>query len=291
MDDSRLIERWLPIAAIGEESVRERRSMTALPPIYYLHVWWARRPLVASRAAILASLLPADTDRQKFLHILGIHGDPVEVRRRLDAAKRTGENLGTNPYGYRRAFTHVPDEQDRLWLLRALDARGDRKLVLDPTAGGGAIPLEASRIGLAVVANDLNPVAALLLNATIDWPEQYGSKLPDEFRRLAHEFVRRAKPKYVGVFPAERRGIRIEGYLWARTVTCPYCDGLVPLSPNWRLASDGTGVRLKPHLGGGPGTAGRVCSFEVVASAREQSEGTVTRGDGTCYCVARPRAR
>ena len=45
--DTRLIERWLPIAEIGEESVRERRSMTALPPTYYLHVWWARGPLVA----------------------------------------------------------------------------------------------------------------------------------------------------------------------------------------------------------------------------------------------------
>ena len=50
----RLIEEWLPIAALGEESARERRSMAALPPVYYLHVWWARHPLVASRAAILA---------------------------------------------------------------------------------------------------------------------------------------------------------------------------------------------------------------------------------------------
>lgn len=58
-DDPRLIERWLPIAALGEESVRERRSMTALPPTYYLHVWWARRPLVASRAAILGCPSPA----------------------------------------------------------------------------------------------------------------------------------------------------------------------------------------------------------------------------------------
>ena len=61
---TRLIERWFPIAALGEESVRERRSMTALPPTYYLHVWWARRPLVASRAAILASLLPEPPDRE-----------------------------------------------------------------------------------------------------------------------------------------------------------------------------------------------------------------------------------
>ena len=83
-------------------------------------------------------------------------------------------------------------------------------------------------------------------------------------------------------FPAERQGIRIEGYLWARTVSCPYCDGLVPLSPNWRLASDGSGVRLRPHLGAGPGTEGRVCSFEIVTSAQEQSAGTVARGDGTC---------
>ncbi len=64
MSDTRLIERWLPIGALGEESIRERRSMTALPPTYYLHVWWTRRPLVATRAAVLASLLPADADRE-----------------------------------------------------------------------------------------------------------------------------------------------------------------------------------------------------------------------------------
>lgn len=65
----RLIETCLQIAALGEESARERRSMTALPPTYYLHVWWARRPLVASRAAILASSLPADADHGKFTHL------------------------------------------------------------------------------------------------------------------------------------------------------------------------------------------------------------------------------
>ncbi|MGC8795129.1 MAG: DUF1156 domain-containing protein, partial [Bryobacteraceae bacterium] len=77
MADRRLIEEWLPIAALSEECIRERRSMTALPPTYYLHVWFARRPLVASRAAILGSLLPANADREKFLWTLGIHGDPL----------------------------------------------------------------------------------------------------------------------------------------------------------------------------------------------------------------------
>lgn len=86
----RLIETWLPIAALGIESLRERTPMTPFPAPNRLHVWWARRPLVASRAAILASLLPEHTDQGKFLHMLGIHGDPVRARRLMDGARRTG---------------------------------------------------------------------------------------------------------------------------------------------------------------------------------------------------------
>ena len=135
MPDTRLIERWLPIAELGEESVRERRSMTALPPIYYLHVWWARRPLVASRAAILASLLPADADRDKFKHILGIHGDPVGAKKRIQAAKKTGEDLGSNVYGYERAFKHYPSANEFEWLTDQLSRSSNGSMVvLDPTA-------------------------------------------------------------------------------------------------------------------------------------------------------------
>ena len=94
MTDRRLIEEWLPIGELSEESTRERRSMTALPPTYYLHVWWARRPLVASRAAVLASLLPEGADRKKFLHVLGIHGDPVAGRRRIEVATAQGRATG-----------------------------------------------------------------------------------------------------------------------------------------------------------------------------------------------------
>src|SRR6202140_4570516 len=100
MSDARLIERWLPIGALGEESARERRSMTSLPPTYYLHVWWARRPLVACRAAIMASLLPADSDRDRFLHMLGIHGDPISSRRKIDEAKRSGKRFEGEAYSY-----------------------------------------------------------------------------------------------------------------------------------------------------------------------------------------------
>jgi hypothetical protein len=96
--DTRLIERWLPIAEIGIESLRERTPMTPFPAPNRLHVWWARRPLVASRAAILASLLPADADHEKFRHILGIHGDPVKGKRDIAQARRTGVRV-EDPYG------------------------------------------------------------------------------------------------------------------------------------------------------------------------------------------------
>ena len=83
MSDTRLIERWLPIAEIGIESLRERTPMTPFPAPNRLHVWWARRPLVASRAAVLASLLPSDADHDKFKRILGIHGDPIAAKVRI----------------------------------------------------------------------------------------------------------------------------------------------------------------------------------------------------------------
>ena len=282
MPDTRLIERWLPIAEIGIESTRERTPMTPFPAPNRLHVWWARRPLVASRAAVLASLLPADADREKFLHVLGIHGDPVTTRRRLDAAKRTMENLGANPYGYKRAFSYTPTVDDRRWVEHITERALGTPTILDPTAGGGSIPIEIHRLGFPAVANDLNPVAALVLNATVKWPRVHGSLLRAQFDDVAREFIRRAEPKYQRVFPAEPEDIRIEGYLWARTVTCPYCDGLVPLAPNWRLASDGKGVRLLPDCTRGPGKPGRICAFEIVGSTEAQFPGTVARGDGHC---------
>ncbi len=278
--DVRLIERWLPIAALGEESVRERRSMTALPPTYYLHVWWARRPLVASRAAVLASLLPADVDREKFLHVLGIHGDPVEAKKRIAIATRKGERLGAAAYGYPRAFGYTPDSADRSWLAKSAMSGA---ALLDPTAGGGSVPFEGARLGIQILANDLNPVAALIERATLEWPIKHGYAVKTPVDEIGADFRTAIRERLAGVFPAESgEDARPDGYLWARTITCPYCAGLVPLSPNWRLAPGGTGVRLKPELASGPGSGGRTCSFEIVENAKEQSPGTVSRGDGAC---------
>jgi adenine-specific DNA methylase len=280
----RLIEEWLPIAELGEESMRERRSMTALPPIYYLHVWWARRPLVASRAAVLASLLPADVDRKIFLHMLGIHGDPVASRKRIDAAKRKGERFEGEAYTYKRAFTYKPSELEEFWLLEQLQKLGiEKPAVLDPTAGGGSIPFEALRLGCATFANDISPVAVLVQKATYEWPAKYGTAVLEEYKRLADEFVKRREERLAGYYPAEPEPDCIStNYLWARTIHCPYCAGKVPLSPNWKLAPDGTGVKVIPQCGTGPGDPHRHCTFEIVPSAKEHSEATVKGGDATC---------
>jgi len=280
----RLIEDWLPIAALGEESVRERRSMTALPPTYYLHVWWARRPLIASRAAVLASLLPSDADHEKFLHMLGIHGDPVAAKRRIEQATRDGIRLGADAYGYTRAFSYLPSREELEWLhsQSALIGLVDAG-ILDPTAGGGSIPFEAARLGLRTMGNDLNPVAALIERATIEFPLHYGLAVKSELLRLGKPFVERVRARLAFAYPKESADdLRPDAYIWARTIRCPHCEGIVPFSPNWRLAPDGTGVRLNPKLGTGPGDASRHVLFEIVKKTSEQSAGTVSGGDGTC---------
>jgi adenine-specific DNA methylase len=264
MSKRRLIEDWLPIAALSAEATRERRIAMAgnvLPPTTYLHVWFARRPLVASRAAILGSLLDISADRQGFLHTLGIHGDPVKTGERLAKATAEGVRLGADAYGYPRAWRFTPEPQ----------ALGR---VLDPTAGGGSIPLEAARLGCDIVANDLNPVAALLLKATVELPLEHGTRLLSRAEEFGSEFVRRVRAQIAELYPGEPNGWTCDGYLWARTVTCPYCGGVVPLSPNWALDASGHGVRLVAE--------DNCVRFEIVEREADHSPGTVKGGDGTC---------
>ncbi|MFO1357163.1 DUF1156 domain-containing protein [Plasticicumulans sp.] len=276
---ARLIEHWLPIAALGIESLRERTPMTPFPAPNRLHVWWARRPLVASRAAILASLLPADADRDKFMRVLGIHGDPVASRRRIDIAKRSGERFEGDAYSYQRAFGYSPTASEREWLAYEIRrSLGTAKpTILDPTAGGGSIPFESMRLGFKTFANDLNPVAVLIERQTVAAPAKFGMDVLHEFRRLAAKFIEMREERLQEFFPQEPVPDSIPtNFIWARTITCPHCDGLIPLSPNWRLAPDGTGVRLQAD------SASKRCTFEIVRRATEHSPGTVSGGDAQC---------
>lgn len=238
---------------------------------------------MASRAAVLASLLPADADRKTFLHVLGIHGDPVAAKKAMDKAKRTGIRID-NPYGYDRAFQYCPSEKEEFWLLEETNKLGiNQPTVLDPTAGGGAIPFEALRLGCETLANDINPVAVLVQKATYEWPAKFGREVLDAYQRLVPVIRQRLEERLEAYFPQHKAPDQLDcTYLWARTIHCPYCAGLVPLSPNWKLAPDGTGVKVLAKLGSGPGDSSRHCGFEIVCSAREQSEGTVKGGDATC---------
>lgn len=156
-------------------------------------------------------------------------------------------------------------------------------VILDPTAGGGSIPFESVRLGLPTMANDLNPVAALIEKATVAFPLAYGPALRPAYDALAREFRARLEQHLAPFFPQQAAPDCYDAtYLWARTIRCPYCEGLVPLSPNWRLSPDGTGVRLLPRLKAGPGDAARRCEFAIVTTLSEQSTGTVANGDGTC---------
>lgn len=265
-----LIERWLPAPVVGVESLRERGASSALPPINFLHVWWARRPLTASRAAIVASLLPAwPTDdeaaadersgevrdalerefpggeeeyRTWFVRVLGIAGDPVAGRRRIQHANEHNIKLPDNGYGYPRAFTVSPSPEERQRIHRLAELRGGDggpPTLLDPFAGGGSIPLEAVRYGLNTVANELNPVASAVLAATVSLPLEHGPDLSALVRRYGERWCERIRERLVDFFPLEPDEERVIAYVWAHGIPCPETGHLTPLIPNSWLANAG----------------------------------------------------
>jgi len=257
-----LIEQWLPLAEVGAECKRERGASSALPPLYFLHVWWARRPLVACRAAILGSLLPqwredwpADLKKQFpteksyhewFKRLLGIVGDPVAAQKIIQYAKAQGIKLKGNPYGYSRAFTYNPDNDDLKVMLALLEHTwGDRDIgVMDPMAGGGSIPFEALRCGFTTYANELNPVASVILKATLDFPARYGQGFIQTIRKWGEILCKEVEKRLAPYFPRQNNE-NIFAYIWARTVSCPTTGKPVPLSPNWWLQKGADPVAVK----------------------------------------------
>ena len=281
-NDRRLIEDWLPINEISVEAVREGGALAGHPPVNQLHVWWARRPLIASRAAVAASILPEETNRAEFISNIGTSPDVVTARRQMDEVKATGQWSNIS-FPNQRSFLHNPE-----FLTETYE---DPPTLLDITAGGGSIPFEAGRLGLRTIANELNPVAGLILRATCEWPQKYGWELLDQFQDIKSQFLERVRELVTEVYPEEPQpeaepgnqqnsNVRAKRYVWAylfaRTLICPSCEGTIPLSPNWRLDSKGTGIRIIPD------TTSGTCSFEIVTRASDQSPGTVSRAKATC---------
>ena len=181
--DRRLIEDYLPIEAISKEASREKSVRKG--HISTLHLWWARRPLVACRAAVYGALVPASRFRPA--------NGPEEKRdslTRANAAKfveRLCKYPGA-PQTIAEAQKHILEAHaERLTqetgkpvtVEDIVHGRAPRPKVLDMFAGGGAIPLEALRLGCETYALDLNPVAHIIELCTLVYPQKYGKPDPN----------------------------------------------------------------------------------------------------------------
>lgn len=127
-------------------------------------------------------------------------------------------------------YRHTPGESQlrRLKKLYRKATGSERPLVVDPMAGGGSIPFEALRLGCRVVACEYNPVAWLVLKATLEYPVEYGDELIEEMRRLFAE-IRKELEQRVGEF----YGNNDRAYVWIKWVEYPRCGLKIPCTPNW----------------------------------------------------------
>src|SRR5712692_6019139 len=157
--DKRLIEEYIPIKAISAEASREKSIRHG--HISTLHLWWARRPLVAARAAVFAALVPADAQPQ----IKEREDDSAPMTITKFMIELCKWNLAPNVLAEARRLIReaYPDNPPK---------------VLDMFAGGGSIPLEALRLGAEAYALDLNPVAHIIELATLVYPQTYGKPDP-----------------------------------------------------------------------------------------------------------------
>jgi adenine-specific DNA methylase len=173
--DRRLIEEAFPLKQASLDSVHEKSVNHG--HISTMHIWPARRPLAACRAALIATLLPDPEDedeRRKLVKKIG--GELTEKTTRSGNVKEATEG---GVLHWKRESSPLMDEF-REQIREAFDGRAPR--VLDPFAGGGAIPLEAMRLGCDTTAIDLNPVAWFILKCTLDYPQRLAGKdrpLPD----------------------------------------------------------------------------------------------------------------
>ena len=172
MTTKRLIEVAFPLKQVSLDSVHEKNVRHG--HISTLHIWPARRPLAASRAALIATLLADPGDPKQRQEILDrMAGRVVEKIERKRVNGRVVEKVKEETVG---GILHWGRENDpdlawfRAEIRKAYGGRAPK--VLDPFAGGGAIPLEAMRLGCDVTAMDINPVAWFILKCTLEYPQQ-----------------------------------------------------------------------------------------------------------------------
>ena len=239
----KLIEVALPLEKINAESAREKSIRHGHPST--LHLWWARRPLAAARAVIWASLVD---DPSSHPDQFPTEEDQNRERQRL--------------FKILEDLVVWENSNDPTVLQAAKDeimksTNGNPPPLLDPFAGGGAIPLEAQRLGLKAHAHDLNPVAVMINKAMIEIPPRFagmppvnpdarqlgsakvgsGAKGLAEDVRYYGEWMKQEAFKRIGhLYPKvkDKDGTEhtVIAWIWARTVKCPNpaCGCEMPLA-------------------------------------------------------------
>lgn len=303
-DDRRLIEDYLPIEAISVEASGEPRTKGHIST---LHIWRARRPLVACRAAVYGALVP----QSQFVP----NGGSDAQRRSLGRAnaKKFIKTLCQYPgpiTAIQEAQLHIlkahatrlsQEQGSTVTVQDILDGKQPRPRVLDMFAGGGAIPLEAARLGCESHALELNPVAYLIELCTVTFPQQFGAGLADDVERWATKVLEETKRQVSDVFAVIRRkgktlttqqslpghgspvaasdGLSVVAYYWTRTGPCPNpsCQGTVPLyRQTWLRQKESGYVALKPQ----PDKKRKVVRFQLVESESVSGLG-FDPGDGS----------
>jgi len=226
--EKRLIEEWLPLTELNVDALIEigfkgakmpvrsvyKKTFGILPMVVgprlrNVHTWWARRPCSPARALCAASILPSEKR------------DVLEQVCSINRVKELKHS-----YGRGLIFYTSPDRNELDKIVRfSLGKKISEITVIDPMAGGGSIPLESLRLGFRTIAMEYNPVAYLILKATVEFPAKYADEgLFEETLREAKEMISWARENLAKFY-----GSDAENYIFARGVRCPFCNGLIPV--------------------------------------------------------------
>lgn len=262
----KLIEVALPLEAINAESAYEKMPGIGAHP-RGLHLWWARRPFVAARAVIWSSLVDDPSSHPEQF--------PTE-----EAQQQERERL----FGILTRLVKWENSNDEGILAEAKaeimkSTNGNPPALLDPFAGGGAIPLEAQRLGLEAHAHDLNPVAVMINKAMIEIPPKFAGRSPvnpeaqrqgaanqgwkgatglAEDVRYYGEWMKQEAYKRIGhLYPKAKledgSEATVIAWIWARTVKCPNpaCGCEMPLASSFILSKKkGKEAYIEPNVSG-----------------------------------------
>jgi len=227
---NRLIESVLPLREINLDAIvevgfkgldKEKRQeyfkvfnvkpMVVGPRLRNLHTWFARRPCSTARALTLSAVARSELAYDVFLEALGSGKSISSV----------GRKFGSGLLFYAKPNKTIV----RQVVSENLSKQTSDILVLDPMAGGGSIPLEAARLGFRTVAVEYNPVAYLIVKASVEFPAKYADGgLFEETLKASKEFIQKAREELGRYY-----GEDAENYIFARGVKCPFCGGLIPI--------------------------------------------------------------